>query len=202
MIEYEHKLLVTLKGTVLSIEATDRYPFTFGYVSGDSLRIVQLEDDSAAEQERMAEVLRRVPELSRPFYTYEAKKQEPWLGCPIDHDLADIWQRVGEQFRPPWTRWCDRCGWIYKWDPQGRCSSCGAPGRDVLRELQPRPTAYIPRGLGPPGKEGGTARWWQEYLGTKQPYCLFVIALKNQADLLAGCCLVVWQAMGLPPPPL
>lgn len=195
MKEYEQKLPVMVKGTVLDIDTTDHYPFTFGYISGDTLCIVQMEDETEAG--RMLQAVRQVADFPRPLYAHEAKAQERWLGCSIEYDLAEVWKQVGEQFRPPWTRWCEHCGWVHKWDTAGNCL-CGAPARDMLRELQPRPTAYAPRGLGPPGKDGGPAWWWREYLRTKQPYCLFVIALKAQADLLAGCCLVLWRSMGLP----
>ena len=200
MKEYRTTLQANLKGTLFDIEATDDYPFSVGYVSGDLLRIVQLEDDGVAEREQIAAELAQVANLPRPFYAYEASACARWLGGPVEHDLAAVWEQVVEEFRPSWTRWCDQCGWIYKWDNAGQCSYCGGQVRDILRELQPRPTAFVPRGLGPAGKNGGTIRWWQEYLRTKNPASLFVVAMKNQADLLAGSSLVIWRAMGLVPP--
>ncbi|MFQ5924373.1 MAG: hypothetical protein ACE5IE_00055 [Dehalococcoidia bacterium] len=53
MKEYESTLHVGLKGTVINIEASQDCVFTLGYVTGDKLRILQLEDDSQAEWDRM-----------------------------------------------------------------------------------------------------------------------------------------------------
>ncbi len=199
MKEHESTLHVGLKGTVINIEATQDCVFTMGYVTGDKLRILQLEDDSQAERDRMGEQLRQASRLPKPFYVCQREVGEKWLGCEIDFDLDEYWTKLGEQFRPTRTEWCEQCGWIHIGSIRGGvCPNCGSPVRQVIRELQLRPSAYEPRGLGPPGKEGGTVRLWNEYLKTKLELHLFVIALKNQADLLSGCCFAVWRSMGLP----
>lgn len=198
MQKYELTLNVNLKGTIFDAKATDDYVFTLGYITGETLRIFQLEDDSQTEQEKLKEQLRIIPEFPKPIYAYEAERQQKWLGCKIEFDLAELWTQIGEQFRRPWTRWCEQCGWVYEWSPSGNCVKCDSQIRDMLREFQPRPTAYVPRGLGPPGKDGGTVWWWKRYLDRREAPDLAMIVLKNQADLLASCCLVVWRSMGLP----
>lgn len=200
MKEHESILEVGLKGSVIDIEATEDCVFTAGCISGNKLHIWQLEDDSAEERDRMAAQLRRLSGIPGPFYSIgQQEVARKWLGIEFDYDLNEYWLSLGEQFRPPETEWCEHCGWIHIGAVKGGlCPNCGSRVREVMREFQLRPSAYAPRGLGPPGKEGGTVRLWKEYLKTKEWLYLFIIALKNQADLLAGCCLVVWRSMGLP----
>ncbi|MBI2962950.1 MAG: hypothetical protein HYY35_04285 [Deltaproteobacteria bacterium] len=198
MKRYQDQVDLCLRGSVLHLEANATDPFTFGLLSGDSYRILQMERADAEERAAMLREIRdAVAAARRPFYGH-GRQQESWIGCAIDHDLAGLWQRIGEQFRPPEAVWCRNCGWIRDSGSAARCPRCDHPLRTVLRELQPRPTAYAPRSLGPPGK--GAAWWWEHFVTTGDPLSLFLIALKTQADLLAGGCLVLWRAMGLPQP--
>lgn len=200
MKEYESTLNLVMKGSVLNIQAANDCVFTSGCISGDKLKIWQLEDDSTAERDKMGEHLRYMAGLPKPLYVIGQKEGgEKWLGVDIDFDLNQYWLKLGEQFRPTRTEWCEQCGWIHIGSVRdGLCPGCGSRVLEVMREFQLRPSAYAPRGLGPPGPEGGAVRLWREYLKTKQSLYLFIIALKHQADLLSGCCLITWRSMGLP----
>jgi hypothetical protein len=196
---YRDRLAVNLHGTVFQVEASATEAFTFGWLSGDSYSILQMERASDEERERIAHEIRdATTTCSRPFYCHDRERNERWLGSTMDHDLAASWRALAENQRPPATVWCEACGWIPEVSGSLRCPTCGGPLKAVMRELQLRPTAYLPRGFGPPGE--GTAWWWRNYLDTGDPLSLFLVALKTQADLLSGCCLVLWRSMGLPSP--
>lgn len=200
MKEYEAILHVAPKGSIIDLEATEECVFTSGCIVGDKLKIWQLEDDSREEREKMAQQLLQVAEFPKPIYFMGQKDEgKKWIKGDIDLDLNEYWLKLGEQFRPPEAEWCEECGWMHIGAVRGGlCPQCGSRVREVMREFQLRPTAFAPRGLGPPGKEGGTGRLWKEYLKTKESLYLFIIALKTQADLLSGCCLIAWRSMGLP----
>ena len=74
MKEYESTLHLVMKGSVLNIQAVNGCVFTSGCICGDKLKIWQLEDDGAAERDKMEAHLRYMAGLPKPLYVIGQKE--------------------------------------------------------------------------------------------------------------------------------
>jgi hypothetical protein len=137
----------SVKGSIIDAEATKKYVFTFGYIIGDRIEILQMENETDKEKEAIRHSILDL-ELPSPVYAY-GKSDEKWIQPRhIDIDLFEKLRYTVENYRPPDSKWCDKHGWYPSWLQH----DCGAPQGErpkwpKLREVAPAPSAYLHKGL-------------------------------------------------------
>lgn len=105
---------VSVHGAIVDVETISLKPapngiFTFGWISGGELAILQAEDDAdcAAMAAQIAPVWRALP---RPIYAYNKTFAANWLAyalgeeASIDRDLMDQWKSVADRQALKWPR--------------------------------------------------------------------------------------------------
>lgn len=105
---------ISVTGTVVDLETVRIEPvargvFTFGYLTGNEVHIVQAENEpECAELEQYIKTVWDA--LPRPVYAYNKRFEERWLtnilgaDVRIEHDLMEMWRATAEQQYLKWPR--------------------------------------------------------------------------------------------------
>lgn len=105
---------ISIEGTILDVETVGLNPklngmFTYGRLSGGSIRIAQAENEADCEA-LAAELKRMWQTLPRPIYAYNRKFVEGWISSAIgaeariDIDTMNAWKSAADQQSLKWPR--------------------------------------------------------------------------------------------------
>jgi len=102
MIEITKQLPIKLMGTIFDVETTGLSPrvgelITVGYISGSEMHVFQRTPLETEKEFR--EKLGDLSSLPRPFFAYNKKFEERWLGFEIDEDIMENWRRLVKERR-------------------------------------------------------------------------------------------------------
>jgi len=102
MLEIIKRLPIKFTGTIFDVETTGFSPragelITVGYISGSEMHILQRSPFETEEEFR--EELGDLSSLPRPFFAYNKKFEERWLGFEIDEDIMENWRRLTKEWR-------------------------------------------------------------------------------------------------------
>lgn len=105
---------ISVEGAIVDVETLSLRPqpngiFTFGWLSGSAVNVIQAEDppDCEALPDEIGRVWHTLP---RPLYAYNKAFATDWIGAAIeqiahiDHDTMEPWKSVAEQQSIKWPR--------------------------------------------------------------------------------------------------